>query len=151
MGWLVLARFLQGSAAAVMMPASMALIAQAYPDARRRAWAVGMWAMGGAIASSSAPVLGGLLSLASWRLIFFINVPVGAAALVLLTRVAVSPRRWRPYDWVGQFTAVLAMGGLTYGAIEAGSAGITSPQVVFAFMVAIVAFAGFVVAQARGA
>src|SRR4051812_1708893 len=150
-GVLVLSRFVQGSAAAIMMPASMALIGQAYPDARRRAWAVGMWAMGGAIASSSAPVLGGLLSLASWRWIFFINVPVGAVALVLLTRVAASPRRRRPFDWVGQCTAVLAMGGLTYGAIDAGSAGITPPQVVFAFTVAIVAFAGFVIAQARGA
>jgi DHA2 family methylenomycin A resistance protein-like MFS transporter len=149
MGWLVLARFLQGSAAAVMMPASMALIAQAYPDARRRAWAVGMWAMGGAIASSSAPVLGGLLSLASWRLIFFVNVPVGAVALMLLSRVAVSRRRWRPFDWVGQCTAVLAMGGLTFGAIEAGSAGVTSPEVVVAFVVAIVAFVAFVFAQAR--
>jgi DHA2 family methylenomycin A resistance protein-like MFS transporter len=149
MGVLVLARFVQGSAAAIMMPASMALIGQAYPDARRRAWAVGMWAMGGAIASSSAPVMGGLLSLASWRWIFFINVPVGAVALVLLTRVAVSPRRWRPFDWVGQCTAVLAMGGLTYGAIEAGSAGITSPQVIVAFTIAIVAFAAFVLAQAR--
>ena len=43
-----------------------------------------MWAMGGAIASSSGPVLGGVLTLVSWRLIFFINVPVGVAALVLL-------------------------------------------------------------------
>lgn len=146
---LVLARFVQGSAAAVMMPASMALIGQAYPDARRRAWAVGMWAMGGAIASSSAPVVGGLLSLASWRLIFFINVPVGAVALTLLARVAVSPRRWRPFDWVGQCTAVLAMGGLTYGAIEAGSSGITSPAVIVAFSVAIVALAAFLFAQAR--
>src|SRR4051794_5569136 len=149
MGVLILARFVQGSAAAIMMPASMALIGQAYPDARRRGWAVGMWAMGGAMASSSAPVLGGLLSLATWRLIFFINVPVGAVALVLLTRVAVSPRRWRPFDWVGQYTAVLAMGGLTFGAIEAGSAGITSPQVLLAFSVAVVALVAFVVAQRR--
>jgi EmrB/QacA subfamily drug resistance transporter len=149
MGVLVLARFVQGSAAAIMMPASMALIGQAYPDADRRGWAVGMWAMGGAIASSSAPVLGGLLSLASWRLIFFINVPVGAVALVLLSRVAVSRRRWRPFDWVGQCTAVLAMGGLTFGAIEAGSAGITSPRVIIAFTVAVAALAAFVLAQAR--
>src|SRR3954449_7843542 len=148
-GVLVLSRFVQGSAAAIMMPASMALIGQAYPDARRRAWAIGMWAMGGAIASSSAPVLGGLLSLASWRWIFFINVPVGAIALVLLSRVAVSPRRWRPFDWVAQCTAVLAIGGLTFGAIEAGSAGITSLQVIAAFVVAIVALAAFVLAQAR--
>src|SRR5690606_25630945 len=124
-------------------------IGQAYPDAGRRTWAVAMWAMGGAIASSSAPVIGGLFSLVSWRLIFFINVPVGVAALVLLSAVEVSPRRWRRFDWVGQCTAVLAMGGLTFGAIEAGSAGITAPEVIAAFAVATVALATFVTAQAR--
>jgi len=56
MGALVAARFAQGAAAAVMMPASMALIGQAYPDPARRARAVAVWAMGGAVASSSGPL-----------------------------------------------------------------------------------------------
>jgi MFS family permease len=103
---LVAARFVQGSAAAVMMPASMALLGQAYPDPRARARAIALWAMGGAIASSSGPVLGGVLTLVSWRLIFFINVPVGAAALLLLRRVGRSVRRPVPFDWIGQVTAV---------------------------------------------
>src|SRR5918912_151744 len=90
---LVIARFVQGSAAALMMPASMALIGQAYPSGAERARAVAFWAVGGSIASSSGPVLGGLLTLASWRLIFLINVPIGLVALVLLTRVASSVRR----------------------------------------------------------
>src|SRR5256885_6045091 len=85
---LVVARFVQGAAAAVMMPSSMALIGQAYPDPTKRAGAVAMWAMGGAVASSSGPVLGGLLTLVSWRMIFFINLPVGAVALLLLARTA---------------------------------------------------------------
>src|SRR5215212_1628210 len=79
---LVVARFVQGSAAAVMMPASMALIGHAYPDHRARAQAIAVWAMGGAIASSSGPVLGGVLTSLSWRLIFVINIPVGAVALL---------------------------------------------------------------------
>jgi DHA2 family methylenomycin A resistance protein-like MFS transporter len=148
---LVAARFVQGAAAAVMMPSSMALIGQTYPDPIRRARAVGMWAMGGAVASISGPVLGGPLTLASWRLIFFINLPVGAVALILLARTARSPHRPVPFDWIGQVTAVLAMSGLTYGAIEAGAAGFTTPAVVTAFAVAVVAMAAFVVAQARGA
>src|SRR5439155_27188397 len=81
LGALVVARFVQGTAAAVMMPASMALVSQAYPDRAKRARAVAVWAKGGAIASSSGPVLGGLLTLVSWRLIFVVNVPVGAVAL----------------------------------------------------------------------
>jgi EmrB/QacA subfamily drug resistance transporter len=151
MGALVAARFAQGAAAAVMMPASMALIGQAYPDPARRARAVSVWAMGGAVASSSGPLLGGLLTVVSWRLIFVINVPAGAAALLLLTRVRPSPRQPAPYDWAGQVTVVLAMGGLTYGAIEAGAAGFTAPRVLAAFTVAAVALAAFAVSQARGA
>ena len=91
-----------------------------------------------------------MLTLVSWRLIFFINVPAGAAALLLLARTQPSPRRPVPFDWAGQVTAVLAMGGLTYGAIEAGAAGLTAPRVLAAFAVAAVALAAFLVAQARG-
>ncbi len=150
-GALVTARFVQGAGAAVMMPASMALIGQAYPDPARRARAVTVWAMGGAVASSSGPLLGGLLTLVSWRLIFFINVPAGAVTLLLLARIQPSGNRAVPFDWAGQVTAVLAMGGLTYGAIEAGAAGFTAPRVVAAFVVAVVALAAFLAAQARGA
>src|SRR4051812_37049513 len=148
---LVLARFVQGCAAAVMMPASMALIGHAYPDHRERARAIAVWAMGGAIASSSGPVLGGVLTSVSWRLIFVINVPVGAVALLLVRRIAPSPRRATPFDLVGQATAVTAMGALTYGAIEAGAAGFSAPRVVVAFVVAAVAAGAFVTAQRRGA
>ncbi|MFJ6718770.1 MFS transporter [Streptomyces sp. NPDC091259] len=59
---LVTARFAQGSVAAVMMPASMALIGHTYPETGHRARAVATWAMGGAVASSSGPVLGGPLT-----------------------------------------------------------------------------------------
>jgi DHA2 family methylenomycin A resistance protein-like MFS transporter len=146
---LVAARFVQGAAAAVMMPSSMALIGQAYPDPIKRARAVAVWALGGSVASSAGPVLGGLLTLASWRLIFFINLPVGVVALLLLARTARSPHRPAPFDWAGQVTAVLAMGGLTYGAIAAGAAGFGAFRVLAAFAVAVVALAAFVVIQAR--
>ncbi|HEX6453404.1 MAG TPA: DHA2 family efflux MFS transporter permease subunit [Trebonia sp.] len=147
---LVAARFVQGSAAAVMMPSSMALVSHAYPDPARRARAVALWSMGGVAASASGPVLGGVLSLVSWRLIFFVNIPAGALALVLLVRAARSPRHSAPFDWAGQIAAVAGMGGLTYGAIEAGAAGITAPSVLAAFAVAVVSLSVFGVLQARG-
>jgi len=106
-----------------MMPASMALIRQAFPDPKARGRAVGVWAMGGAVASSSGPVLGGVLNLVDWRLIFFLNVPAGAIALLLLAHTQRSQPRVVPFDVIGQITGVLAMGGLTFGAIEAGSHG----------------------------
>lgn len=147
---LIFARILQGSAAAVMLPASMALIGEALPDPAKRPRAVGMWAMGGALASISGPVLGGTLSLVDWRLIFLINLPVGAVALIVLRRVPRSAHRSVPIDWAGQLTAVTAMGALTYGAIEAGVVGITAPQTLTAFAVAVVAGAGFIAAERRG-
>src|SRR3954447_8873866 len=150
-GLLVAGRFVQGAAGAVMMPSSMALLGHAYPDPLRRARAVAVWAMGGAVASSAGPVLGGLLTLASWRLIFLVNLPVGAVALILLARTERSPHRPAPFDWAGQVTAVVAMGGLTYGAIEAGAAGFGTPRVLTAFAVALLGLAGFLAAQARGA
>jgi MFS transporter, DHA2 family, methylenomycin A resistance protein len=148
---LVAARFVQGAAAAMMMPSSMALIGQAYPDPARRARAVAVWAMGASVAATSGPVLGGVLTMLTWRLIFFINLPAGALALVLLARARRSPHRKVPFDWAGQATAVAAMGGLTYGAIQAGAQGFTAPGVVSAFVVAAVALVAFLATQARGA
>ena len=146
---LVVARFVQGASAAVLMPSSMSLIRQEYADPARRARAVATWGMGGAVAASSGPLLGGLLTLVSWRMIFFVNVPAAVAALVLLARTGVSPRRPVPFDRAGQAAAVLAMGALTYGAIEAGPAGLTAPRVIWAFGVALAGLALFLVIQAR--
>ncbi len=149
LGWLVAARFVQGSAAAVLMPASMALLSHAFPEGPHRARAVALWAMGGVAASTSGPLLGGLLTLVSWRLIFFINLPVGAAAMVLTARMAPSPRRRASFDWAGQMSGVAAMGALTYGAIQAGAAGFAAPQVAAAFAVAVLSLAGFLAVEAR--
>lgn len=149
LGVLVGARFIQGTAAAVMMPSSMALIGQTYPDPVKRARAIAVWAMGGALAASSGPVLGGLLTMIDWRWIFFINVPVGAVALGLLFRTVASPQRQVPFDWLGQTSAVLAMAALTYGTIEAGSDGLAAPRVVIAFVVALAASVVFVTSQLR--
>ena len=147
---LVAARFVQGSAAAAMMPASMALVSHAYPDPVRRARAVAIWSMGGAIASSSGPILGGVLTAVSWRWIFLVNVPVGLVALGLLTPTVNAPHRRVPFDGAGQVAAVAGMGGLTYGAIETGAAGIAAPQVLIAFAIAAVGLVAFGVTQARG-
>jgi EmrB/QacA subfamily drug resistance transporter len=148
---LVAARFIQGIAAAVMMPSSMALIRQAYPDAKLRGRALAMWAMGGSVAASSGPFLGGLLATSSWRWIFFINLPVGLAGFAFLMRAGVSPRRPVSFDAWGQGTAVIAMGALTYGTIEAGARGIADVQVIAALIIAVTASAAFFLSQRKGA
>lgn len=151
LGFLVAARLAQGSAAAVVVPATMALLRHAFPDPGRRARAVAYWGLGGAVAASSGPVLGGLLSSASWRLIFLVNVPVGIMMVILLARTNPSPKHRVPFDWAGQVTAVLAIGGLVYAAIEAGAVGLTDPRVVAAFAVGVLALGVFILVQARSA
>lgn len=147
---LVAARLAQGIGAAAMMPASMALIRQAYPDPVPRGHAVALWAMGGSVAATSGPVIGGWLVSLDWRWIFFLNLPVGLLTLVFLARTPASSRRPAPFDAMGQATAVLAMGALIYGAIEAGAQGLGATPVWLAFALALLALATFAWSQVRG-
>jgi EmrB/QacA subfamily drug resistance transporter len=149
LGALVAARVIQGCAAAVVMPASMALIRQAFPDQIQRGRALAIWGTGGAVAATSGPVLGGALAVVDWRWVFWVNLPIAVVAVVLLSRVAPAQRRPAPFDWPGQMLAMLAMGGLTFGAIEAGAQGFSSPAVIAAFVAAVVAGALFVRVEAR--
>ncbi len=143
-------RLMQGLGAALITPTSLALIREAYDDPTRRARAIALWAMGGSVAAAAGPVVGGALTQIDWRLIFFLNLPVGAAALALLTRVARSPRRAHPFDWVGQTSAVLALGATTFAVIEGADQGYGAPLIVTAMVVAAIAAVVFVHAQRRG-
>jgi MFS transporter, DHA2 family, methylenomycin A resistance protein len=150
LGVLTGARFIQGCAAAVMLPSSLALVRQAFDDPARRARGIALWTAAGSSAVAAGPVLGGILVSAwSWRGIFLINVPAGLAALVLLARVPPSPRLPASLDLGGQLTAVLALGGLTYGVIEGSAAGYTAPRVLAAFAVAAGAAAAFARVESR--
>ncbi len=151
MGVLIAARLAQGAGAALLMPASLALIREAYVAPAPRARAIALWSLGAGVASAAGPVVGGVLTLLNWRAIFFINLPIGVATLGLLAGVSPSPWRAAPFDWIGQVTAMLAMGGLTYGLIEGGAQGFAAPNVRAALVVAALALVAFVVAQARGA
>jgi DHA2 family methylenomycin A resistance protein-like MFS transporter len=152
LGALVAARLVQGAAAAVMMPASLALVRQNFPDQAKRARAIAVWTVGGAVAVAAGPVLGGALTASvGWRWIFFVNLPASLLALALFTRVPASPRLPARLDVVGQVTAVAAMGGLTYAVIEGGAEGFGRPLVMAALAVAAAAAVAFLVAQATGA
>jgi MFS transporter, DHA2 family, methylenomycin A resistance protein len=147
---LVGARLVQGVGAALVTPTCLSLIREAYQDAGDRARAIAYWALGGSVAAAAGPLLGGVLVQADWRLIFFINLPVGLTALAVLTRVADSPRGRSQFDWAGQVTAVVSLAALTYACIEGGSTGFTSTAVIGAFIVAAAAGVTFVLTQARG-
>ncbi|MFL6132939.1 MAG: MFS transporter, partial [Nocardioidaceae bacterium] len=83
---LVGARVAQGVGAALISPTSLAMIREAYADARERAKAVALWALGGSVAAAAGPILGGDLTELDWRIIYFINLPDGAHAHGQLTR-----------------------------------------------------------------
>ncbi|WP_027341578.1 MFS transporter [Hamadaea tsunoensis] len=150
LGVLVAARMLQGVGAALVTPTSLALIRSAYLDSTDRAKAIALWAMGGAVAAAAGPLLGGALTQVGWRLIFFLNVPAGAAAFAVLARVRRSDRRAVPFDWTGQFSAIVALAALTFAVIEGGASGYGSPIILAAFGLAIAGAAVFLTAQVRG-
>jgi len=150
---LIAARVVQGGAAAVMLPSSLALVRQAFAEPAARARAVAVWSAGGAAAIAAGPVLGGILtSTAGWRTIFFVNLPVGAGALVLLLlRAPRSPRLAAPFDLAGQLTAVLGLAALAFGVITGGSGGFARPSVLTALVVAALAGGCFLVVESRAA
>ncbi|MFI6928804.1 MFS transporter [Streptomyces sp. NPDC050287] len=143
---LIGARVVQGVAAAVVLPASLALVRQAYADPAGRARAVALWAAGGSVAVALGPVAGGALTTAwDWRGIFFVNLPIGAVILVLLVRAPRSERRPAPLDLPGQVMAVLALTALAFAVIEGGTAGWAAGAV------AVVAGAAFLRIEGRQA
>jgi MFS transporter, DHA2 family, methylenomycin A resistance protein len=151
--WLLVGgRVVAGCAAAAMLPASLALVRQAYDNPAARARAIAVWSAGGAAAMAAGPVFGGILTSAvSWRAIFFLNVPAGLAAAVLLARVPASPRLVASLDPAGQVTAVTGLAALVFGVISAGTSGYASAEVLAAFAVALLALVSFAVAESRAA
>jgi MFS transporter, DHA2 family, methylenomycin A resistance protein len=149
---LIGARVVQGGAAAVMLPASLALVRQAFACPARRARAIAVWSSGAATAIAAGPVIGGALTWAvDWRVIFFVNLPVGLVALALLTRTARSRRRPAPLDVPGQLTAVVTLAALAFGVIEGGASGFGRPVVVGSLALAAAGFAAFGFAEATAA
>jgi MFS transporter, DHA2 family, methylenomycin A resistance protein len=148
---LVAARVVQGGAAAVMLPSSLALVRQAFADPAARARAVAVWSSGGAAAIAAGPVLGGILtSAAGWGSVFLLNLPVGAAVVALLAvRAARSPRLAAPLDPLGQATAILGLAALTFAVISGGAHGFRAPSVLAALVAAVLAGACFFVVESR--
>ncbi len=128
---LVIARLAQGLGAALLVPSSLALLRAAYDDPRERARAVGIWGAVAGIAAASGPVIGGLLvSAATWRAVFLLNLPVGLGALLLAHRHVPrgGDRTGAGLDPAGQMAGVAALTSLTLGLIEGGNSGWTSPS-----------------------
>jgi EmrB/QacA subfamily drug resistance transporter len=151
-GWLIAFRGLQGVGGSMLNPVAMSIIRNVFTDARERAQAIGVW--GGVVGISMAlgPVVGGaLVTAAGWRSIFWINVPIGILAIVLVARVVPESRAERPrrLDPLGQVLAMIGLASVTYAIIEGGDAGWGSTQVRVSAVIAVVAWTRFVAHERR--
>jgi EmrB/QacA subfamily drug resistance transporter len=144
--WLLLARAVQGTSAALLMPNSLAILGVAFPG-KEKGRAIGIWAAAGAALGAVGPVLGGwLIDTVGWRSIFLLNIPPALAAIVLALRFVPNIHRDAkpaPLDISGAAVATLAMGALTWGlTIGSGHSGWNGPAIAWSIagLALVVAF-----------
>ncbi len=152
LGWLVAFRMVQAVGGSMLNPVAMSIITNTFTDRAERARALGVWGGTFALSMALGPVLGGLLvGSVGWRGVFWVNIPVGLAAIALAARFvpeskAPTPRRPDP---VGQALIIVRLGSLTYAIIEGPDLGWHAPVIVTLFAVAAVALAVFVAYEAH--
>jgi len=149
---LIAARALQGIASALLTPGSLSILTVSF-GSQERGRAIGLWSSFTAATAAAGPALGGwIVQHASWRWIFFINVPL--ALVVLITAM-----RWIPesrdsekvhhVDWVGSALATIGLAGLVYGLMTEPESGWGNPVVIAALAAGVLALGFFVFAEAR--
>jgi EmrB/QacA subfamily drug resistance transporter len=150
-GVLLLARFLQGASAALLMPNSLAILGATFQGAAKGR-AVGIWAATGAAVAAAGPVLGGwLIDLGSWRGIFLLNLPLAATAVWLAWRYVPrdAARRGEPLDATGALLATFGLGALTWALTVGSSAQGWTPRMLVLGAAAVVSLLLFVAVERR--
>jgi EmrB/QacA subfamily drug resistance transporter len=145
---LIVMRVLQGIGAALLTPGSLAIIEASFaPDDRGRA--IGAWSGLGGVTTAAGPLIGGYLISASWRWIFFINLPIAAAVILMSRHLPESrdPTATSKIDIVGAITGVVFLSGLTYAFIEAPALGWGSPAVLTMTILGVSALVAFLVRE----
>jgi EmrB/QacA subfamily drug resistance transporter len=150
--FLIAMRALQGIAGALLVPGSLAIVAATFEGAARGK-AVGTWTAWTGIATVIGPAGGGaLVSLTSWRAIFWINIPLIAATVALTlhsVRESRDPDAFRGIDWLGIALSAVGLGGPVFALIEQPDRGWGDPAVWIPFLVGVVCFVLFVVHEMR--
>jgi EmrB/QacA subfamily drug resistance transporter len=152
LGWLVVFRMVQAVGGSMLNPVAMSIITNTFTDPKERARAIGVWGGVVGISMAAGPIIGGaLVQFSNWRSVFWINVPIGLAALVLTTRYVPESRAPKPrrVDPVGQLLVIALLGSVTYGIIEGSGAGWTSPLILGCAAVAVCSLGGLLAYERR--
>jgi EmrB/QacA subfamily drug resistance transporter len=151
-GELIAARAVQGTGAALMLPATLSIISAIFP-AETRGAAIGIWAGVSGAALAIGPLVGGILvDVASWPWIFWVNVPVGVAGIVFTLRVVPESRDTsaeQRLDLFGLVTSGAAVFLVTYGLIESNTYGWTSGRILGCFIVGALLLVVFLIGERR--
>jgi EmrB/QacA subfamily drug resistance transporter len=151
-GWLVAGRALQGAGAAFMMPATLSIITVTFPP-EERGKAIGTWAGVSALALAVGPVVGGALAeYASWRAIFFLNLPVavGAVAVTLFaTQESRDETKRHTLDWPGMAALSIGLTALVLALIDGNSWGWGSGRIVALLAAAAAGLVAFALIEPR--
>ncbi|BBC36622.1 Membrane protein [Streptomyces graminofaciens] len=145
---------LAGLGSAALLPTTLALISHAVPDFRERGKFIGMWAMAMLAALAVGPVIAGvILDHFAWRWIYLLSVPLPLLAMAVAAPLLTDSRapHGRKLDWPGQITAAVGITALVYGVIEGGADSFTTPKVVVALALGVVALGAFVLVERRSA
>lgn len=151
--FLIAARGLQGVAAALLTPGSLAILEASFTP-RDRSRAIGAWSGLGGVAMAAGPFLGGwLIGSVSWRWIFFINLPVAAAAVAISARHVPESRNpaavGQPLDLAGAVLVSAGLAGLAYGLTEGASLGWTAAANLWALVLGSGCLVAFVAVETR--
>ena len=152
-GALIAARAVQGIGAAIMTPTALSIVSTTFPEGSERNKALAIWGMNGAFGGTAGYLIGGpLVDGPGWQWIFFINVPIGLAALALspqLLRESRGALTRRSYDPAGALTITGALVLLVYALVEAPDAGWGSPRTILVFAAAAALLSTFAMIESR--
>lgn len=152
-GFLIFARAVQGIGASFLLPGSLAILTNRF-EGPERAQAIGLWAGFSALALALGPTIGGLLvEKVSWQSVFYLNIPIGLAGLVVGWFVIKESKATvaRRVDVPGLLLGSVTLLTLVWGLVESGAKGWTDPLVVASFVIAVGSGIAFVVVERRRA
>ncbi|MBD0347484.1 MAG: MFS transporter, partial [Coleofasciculus sp. Co-bin14] len=147
---LIAGRTLQGISAAVLVPSSLAILADTFPEPKEKTKAIGIWSAVSGIALVAGPVLGGLLvDIWGWQSVFFLSVPFGIITFGVTSRFVkevIKPKK-QSIDVPGLILSILLLASLTYALTESNVRG--SPIIIFLLAIAGLSLLAFLVVESR--